>query len=132
MGLMYQGAIAKFDRKTQKFQTWTAPNFMDNNEARLAMVDPVHVHLDGKVWIGGDDDHRASLADQRALGGRFPLVSGGGSQHGHPIHLHLCHADVGTKSPANKNGARESVESRTGQYSILWARSAGLVSGLPS
>ena len=58
LGMMYQGSIAKFDRKTQKFQTWNAPKFMENDEARLAMVDPVHINLDGKVWIGGDDEYR--------------------------------------------------------------------------
>src|SRR5262249_17271212 len=29
LGLMYQGSIARFDIKTQKFQTWTAPKFME-------------------------------------------------------------------------------------------------------
>jgi virginiamycin B lyase len=61
LGMMYQGSIAKFDRKTQKFQTWTAPKFMENDESRLAMVDPAHVNLDGKVWIGGDDEYRLDL-----------------------------------------------------------------------
>jgi virginiamycin B lyase len=61
LGMMYQGSIAKFDRNTQKFQTWTAPKFMENDEARLAMVDPVHINLDGKVWIGGDDEYRLDL-----------------------------------------------------------------------
>jgi streptogramin lyase len=61
LGMMYQGSIAKFDRQTQKFQTWTAPKFMENDEARLAMVDPVHINLDGKVWIGGDDEYRLDV-----------------------------------------------------------------------
>ena len=61
LGLMYQGSIARFDRKTQQFQTWTAPKFMENNEARLAMVDPKHINLDSKVWIGGDDEYRLDI-----------------------------------------------------------------------
>ena len=61
LGMMYQGSIAKFDRKTQKFQTWTAPKFMENDEARLAMVDPAHINRDGKVWIGGDDEYRLDV-----------------------------------------------------------------------
>jgi virginiamycin B lyase len=61
LGMMYQGGIAKFDRKTQKFSTWNAPKFMENNEARLAMVDPVHYKLDGKVWIGGDNEYQLDL-----------------------------------------------------------------------
>src|SRR5581483_11889916 len=58
LGMMYQGAVVKLDRKSGKFQTWTAPGFMENNEARLAMVDPKHLNLDGKVWIGGDNEYR--------------------------------------------------------------------------
>jgi virginiamycin B lyase len=61
LGMMYQGSVSKFDRKTEKFQTWSAPKFMENNEARLAMVDPAHIHLDGKVWIGGDDEFRLDV-----------------------------------------------------------------------
>ena len=61
LGLMYQGSIAKFDRKTQKFSTWSAPKFMESNEARLAMVDARNVHLDGKVWIGGDYEYQLDV-----------------------------------------------------------------------
>jgi virginiamycin B lyase len=61
LGLMYQGSIAKFDRKTEKFSTWSAPKFMDNNEARLAMVDARNFHLDGKVWIGGDNEYQLDV-----------------------------------------------------------------------
>ena len=61
LGMMYQGGIARFDRKTQQFQTWTAPKFKENDEARLAMVDPKHINLDGKVWIGGDDEYRLDV-----------------------------------------------------------------------
>jgi virginiamycin B lyase len=58
LGMMYQGSVVKLDRKTGKFQTWTAPGFTENNEARLAMVDPKHLNLDGKVWVGGDNEYR--------------------------------------------------------------------------
>jgi streptogramin lyase len=61
LGMMYQGGIAKFDRKTQKFQTWNAPKFMENNEARLAMVDARNLNLDGKVWIGGDNEYQLDV-----------------------------------------------------------------------
>jgi virginiamycin B lyase len=61
LGMMYQGSISKFDRKTQKFSTWSAPKFMDNNEARLAMVDARHSNLDGKVWIGGDNEYQLDV-----------------------------------------------------------------------
>jgi streptogramin lyase len=61
LGLMYQGSITRFDRKTEKFQTWSAPKFMENNEARLAMVDARHFNLDGKVWVGGDNEYQLDV-----------------------------------------------------------------------
>src|SRR5262249_4319072 len=45
--------------------------------------------------LGGDDDHRPSPPDQRAIGGRLPLVSGGRGQHGHPVHLRRRRSVVG-------------------------------------
>ena len=79
MGMMNQGGIAKFDRKTQKFQTWNAPKFMENNEARLAMVDPVHFNRDGKVWIGGDNEYQLDVQDRRVVHRRLRarITSGG-------------------------------------------------------
>src|SRR5262245_3868488 len=61
LGMMNQGGVARFDRKTQKFQTWNSPKFMENNEARLAMVDPKHFNRDGKVWIGGDNEYQLDV-----------------------------------------------------------------------
>ncbi|MBI3940219.1 MAG: carboxypeptidase regulatory-like domain-containing protein [Acidobacteria bacterium] len=61
MGTMYQGSLAKFDRKTQKFQTWGSPKFKERDEARIAMVMPAHLDLDGKVWIGGDNEYQVDL-----------------------------------------------------------------------
>jgi virginiamycin B lyase len=61
MGTMYQGSLAKFDRKTQKFQTWGSPKFQERDEARIAMVMPINQELDGMVWIGGDDEYRVNI-----------------------------------------------------------------------
>jgi streptogramin lyase len=58
MGTMFQGALARFDRETKKFQTWTAPKFMERDQTRIAMVAPMSTDLDGVVWIGGDNEYR--------------------------------------------------------------------------
>jgi Transition state regulatory protein AbrB len=39
--------------------------------------------------LGRNDDNRASIADQRTVGGRLPLVPSGGRQHGYPVYLQL-------------------------------------------
>lgn len=61
LGTMYQGVIAKFDPKTQKFQTWKSPKFGQGDAARTAMVTPTGLNVDGKVWVGGDDEYQVDL-----------------------------------------------------------------------
>src|SRR5436190_3724465 len=41
-----------------KFQAWGAPDFLKRNEARIAMVMPEQTHVDGKVWIGAENEYQ--------------------------------------------------------------------------
>jgi streptogramin lyase len=50
LGLMYQGAIAKFDRKTEKLETWSLPPDMNKDMAQVNMVSPRAAAVDGKLW----------------------------------------------------------------------------------
>ena len=50
LGLMYQAGIAKFDRKTEKFQTWLIPAEMNTANAQVNMTSPMSIGVDGKVW----------------------------------------------------------------------------------
>jgi len=61
MGTMYQGSLAKFDRKTKSFQTWGSPTFKERDEARIAMVMPINGDVDGQVWIGGDNEYQVDV-----------------------------------------------------------------------
>jgi virginiamycin B lyase len=61
MGTMYQGSLAKFDRKTQKFQTWGSPTFKERDEARIAMMMPINHDVDDMVWIGGDSEYQVNV-----------------------------------------------------------------------
>jgi hypothetical protein len=61
MGTMYQGSLAKFDRGTKTFQTWGSPTFRDRDEARIAMVMPTNLDVDGQVWIGGDSEYQVDV-----------------------------------------------------------------------
>jgi virginiamycin B lyase len=61
MGTMYQGSLAKFDRKTKSFQTWGSPKFKERDEARIAMVMPINLDVDGRVWIGGDEEYQVDV-----------------------------------------------------------------------
>lgn len=61
MGTMYQGSLAKFDRRTKTFQTWGSPDFKNRDEARIAMVMPINSDVDGQVWIGGDNEYQVDV-----------------------------------------------------------------------
>ena len=68
VGVMYQSAIAKFDRKTATFQTWSTPKEWDSDAGQLG-----HLALDGtptddKVWIknsDGNNIYRLDLATNK-------------------------------------------------------------------
>jgi virginiamycin B lyase len=62
IGNMMQGSLVKFDPKAEKFQSWGAPDFLKRNDARIAMVMPEQTHLDGKVWIGAEDEYQVDVA----------------------------------------------------------------------
>jgi streptogramin lyase len=65
LGMMYQGSIAKFDRKTEKLQTWSLPADVNIDAAQVNMVSPQHSDVDGKVWTqnnGFAGIHRLDLA----------------------------------------------------------------------
>src|SRR6266568_4660760 len=61
MGMMYQGVIARFDPNTQKFDSWKSPKFGQGDAARTAMVTPTRLNVDGKVWVGADDEYQIDL-----------------------------------------------------------------------
>jgi virginiamycin B lyase len=51
LGMMFQGGVAKFDRKTEKFQTWNIPPEYNKGYTQTNQTDPMHSKVDGKVWV---------------------------------------------------------------------------------
>ncbi len=51
LAMQFQGGIAKFDRKTEKFQTWSLPPELNGDHVQINQVSPEHSHVDGKVWL---------------------------------------------------------------------------------
>ena len=50
LGMMYQAAIAKYDTKTGKLQTWIAPPEWNRPNTQINMTSPMNFGVDGKVW----------------------------------------------------------------------------------
>ncbi len=57
VSLMYQGGIAKFDRKTEKLQIYPVPKEWQGDHTQQSMVSPSNSHIDGKVWTNNQDTH---------------------------------------------------------------------------
>ena len=51
LGLQFQGGIAKFDRKTEKFQVWSLPPELNGDHVQINQVSPNRQQVDGKVWF---------------------------------------------------------------------------------
>jgi len=49
--MQFQGGIAKFDKKTEKFQTWSLPPELNGDHVQINQVSPDRHHIDGKVWL---------------------------------------------------------------------------------
>ena len=48
--LQFQAGLAKFDKKTQKIQTFPLPKELDSDESQLSMLAASYSYVDGKVW----------------------------------------------------------------------------------
>jgi virginiamycin B lyase len=51
LGMQFQGGVAKFDRRTETFQTWRLPAELNGPHVQINQVSPERWHLDGKVWL---------------------------------------------------------------------------------
>ena len=55
VGLMYQGGVAKLDRKTGQVQTWSVPKEWQTDATQQSFASPTFSHVDGKVWVKNSD-----------------------------------------------------------------------------
>jgi virginiamycin B lyase len=55
VSMMYQGGVARFDPKTEKFETWAVPKDWQTEATQQAFVTPVSSDADGKVWVKNSD-----------------------------------------------------------------------------
>jgi streptogramin lyase len=71
IGMMYQGGFAKFDRKTEKFQTWSMPPDQEKDYTQINQVDALHAKVDGKIWVQESGTFTLSRMDLTT--GKFEL-----------------------------------------------------------
>jgi streptogramin lyase len=68
VGLMYQSAVARFDRKTKTFQVWSTPKQWDSDAGQLGHLAVEGTPADDTVWIknsAGGHIYRLNLASSK-------------------------------------------------------------------
>jgi streptogramin lyase len=63
LGMQFQGGIAKFNRKTEVFQTWSLPPELNGPHVQINQVSPDRSHVDGKVWLQDAGTYRVMRLD---------------------------------------------------------------------
>lgn len=71
LALQFQGGIAKFDKKTEKFQTWSLPPELNGDHVQINQVSPNRHHVDGKVWFQDAGTYTVLRLDVRS--GKFEV-----------------------------------------------------------
>ena len=51
LALQFQGGVAKFDTRTEKFQVWKLPPHLDGDHVQINQISPDRHKVDGKVWF---------------------------------------------------------------------------------
>jgi virginiamycin B lyase len=55
IAMMYQGGVARFDKKSETFETWKVPQEWQTDATQQAFVSPTASEVDGKVWVKNSD-----------------------------------------------------------------------------
>ena len=73
MGMQFQGGVAKFDKRTEKFQTWSLPPELNGDYVQINQVSPEHSRTDGKVWLQDAGTYTVLRLDPQS--GKFEVFS---------------------------------------------------------
>ncbi|HJZ71032.1 MAG TPA: amidohydrolase family protein [Vicinamibacterales bacterium] len=71
LGMQFQGGIAKFDRKTETFETWSLPPDLNGPHVQINQVSPDRAHVDGRVWLQDAGTYTVLRLDPKS--GRFDV-----------------------------------------------------------
>jgi streptogramin lyase len=55
IGMMYQGAVARFDKKTEQIRVWSVPKDWQTDATQQGFVTPTSSDVDGKIWVKNSD-----------------------------------------------------------------------------
>jgi virginiamycin B lyase len=71
LGMQFQGGVAKFDKKTEKFQTWSLPPELNGDHVQINQVSADHHKVNGKVWVQDAGTYTVLRLDEKS--GKFEV-----------------------------------------------------------
>jgi virginiamycin B lyase len=71
LGMQFQGGVARFDRKTATFKTWSLPPELNGDHVQINQVSVDHHKVDGKVWLQDAGTYNVLRLDPAS--GKFEL-----------------------------------------------------------
>jgi len=71
LGMQFQGGIAKFDRKTEAFKTWSLPPELNGDHVQVNQVSADHHKVDGKIWLQDAGTYTVLRLDEKS--GKFEV-----------------------------------------------------------
>ena len=73
LAMQFQGGVAKFDTKTEKFQVWSLPPHLNGDHVQINQISPDRHKVDGKVWFQDAGTYTVLRLDVKT--GQFDVFS---------------------------------------------------------
>jgi virginiamycin B lyase len=119
-GMMYQGAVGRYDIATQKIDTYSLPPDMNKDMAQVNMVRPENAGVDGKVWTQNNGFaalHRIDLKTRQIE--TIAPFSGSKSGENHNIYDIITDADNNVYFTDFAQQHIGKVDAKTGQTTLF-------------
>jgi streptogramin lyase len=119
VGMMYQGAMARFDRKTEQFRIYPVPKEWQTDATQQSHFSVAGMKVDGKVWVKNTDRSQVMKLDpetgQYENLGSFKIPS-----NGRPIGIYGIYADQQNNAYILEygNGGIGKIDAKTGQMAF--------------
>ena len=115
VGMMYQGGMARFDRKTEQFRIYPMPEEWQTDATQQSHFSVAGMKVDGKVWVKNSDRSQVMKLDPETGEyenlGSFKIPS-----NGRPIGIYGIYADQQNNAYILEfgNGGIGKIDAKTG------------------
>ena len=119
VGMMYQGGMARFDRKTEQFRIYPIPAAWQTDATQQSHFSVAGMKVDGKVWVKNSDRSQVLKLDPETGEytnlGSFKIPS-----NGRPIGIYGIYADQQNNAYILEygNGGIGKIDAKTGQMAF--------------